>query len=478
MNEGATFCKECGTSVTNQSARAASPPTPPAKPMNPKTKKLVLAGVIFLGVLIGGYKIGENLTSKDRIIEKVETVLIEKDKDKLADLLVSTDKKLKVDKDSLEGLMKYLNENPDKVQEIVETLKEQSKYYDKIKNNSKSSQQYIEDTMSSGLFNLHRNGKTLFYDKYEITIKPTYLSLSTNYQNTILMVNGKEVAKANQPDYSKTVGPFLPGYYTVEAKLKNDFVTLKNKEEILVGEEDKQEVNLYLDGEEVTIYSDIEDDSISGKVLLNGKELKINPFALEPFGPVVTDGSLSMQVIANLPWGEMKSGEFVIDDESIEFDLAGDETFQQTIMDTLVTNAREWIVAYTSGDATKMTTNSLENTQRLAESISSAKEDGTYFKGTYNGTSFDLDSLSLYKEDDQWRASIDVTEFYNSDFYYAEETPELTESTQDWTYYLVYDEEKKNWFVDDNEEHWGLDEENLVEHVEESPKQYTSVWAN
>ncbi|WP_462410835.1 zinc ribbon domain-containing protein [Neobacillus sp. Marseille-QA0830] len=479
LASGTAFCKECGKPVERE---ANIPPSAPksGQPMNPRTKKLLIAGVVVLGVLFGGYKAGENLTSKDRKIEKVETALIEKDQDKLASLLVSTDKKLEIDQDSLKGLMKFLEENPDRVQDIVETLKSQSKYYDSVKSDSKNSQSYIEETMDSGLFNLRKNGKTLFYDKYEITIKPVYMSLATNYEKTELKVNGKKVATANKNNFSKTVGPFVPGYYTVEASLKNDYVTLKNKQNVLLTGGDKQEVDAYLEGKDVTLYSDIDDSGLKGKVLLNGKELKVNPFSEQSFGPILTDGSLKLQVVAQLPWGETKSNEIKIDDTEVEFDLSQDKNLQKSITDTLVLNAQEWMQAYTSGDMSKFTTQTADQNEEMQSEIDSAKESGRLFQGKYLGTTFDLDSLSLYQDDDQWKVRVNAEEYYNSDYYNAGETPELSDDSVDWTYYLVYDPDKKKWLVEDHSNSYGFDEdsENLYESKEENPKQYTTAWAN
>lgn len=480
LTQDAIFCKECGTPVVAkaQSTLPANSPKP-SQPMNPKTKKLLIAGVVCLGVLFGGYKIGESLTDKDRKIEKLQTALIEKDSDAIANILVSTDKKLKVDKDSLKGLMKYLDKNPDVAEDVVATLKEQSMYYDTVKSSSKISQEHMEENVDTGLFNLRKTGKTLFYDKYEIMIKPVYISLYTNYQDTVLKVNGKKVATSDTVDYDKTVGPYLPGIYSVEAELKNDFVTLKDKQEVFLSGVDTQDVGLYLEGEDVTLYSDYSDAEIEGKVLIDGKEVKVNPFAEESFGPVTTDGSLSVQVAAALPWGEMKSEEITIDDYELEFDLAFDEALQQKIMDTIVLNAQEWVVAYTSADTSKLTTVTSDYIDRYADNYSTEdKSSDSFYQVEYLGTNFDLDSFNLYYDDEQWRVSVDVQELYNSDYYNSGETPELAETAAEWTYKLVYDEQKKKWLIDSYSDSYGFYAENTKEHKEASPSLHTSKWGN
>ncbi|WP_316569187.1 TcaA 3rd/4th domain-containing protein [Neobacillus sp. YIM B06451] len=473
------FCKECGTpsaaAATNNPEKTA--PQQPSKPMNPKTKKFIIAGAVCGALFFGAFKTGEAMTSKERKIEKFETALIDKDKDELADLLVSTDKKLKIDAKSLNGLVKYLDDNPDSVSTFIQTLKDQAAYYDKVKSDSESADQYIKDTMPRGLFNLEKGKGSFLFDDYNITIKPTYVTLSTNYEDTVLKVNGKKVATADSPNYSKMVGPYVPGVYTVEAILKNDYVTLQDKREVHLLNPETHEIDMYLEGHNIRLNSDYVDTGLTGKTLLNGKEISVNPFTDATFGPVVTDGSLRIQAIGNFPWGETKSDEIAVDGDWITFDFTKDDAFQKSIIDTVVLNAREWIQAYTAGDANIMTTYTPEKRDELASEIARDKEYGRLFTGTFLGTTVDLDSFRLSHDGDNWIANVKVKETYSSDYYYGEEEPELSEEIEHWNYKLVYDETAKKWTVADYSNAWGYSEENAKEFKETDPKRYTTAWS-
>lgn len=184
LEDSARFCKECGTTIGSQNQQQQSmshSQTPVAKqPMSKKKKRLLLAAVIAVVVLFGAYKIGEALTSKDRLIDKFENALIEKDNAKVAGLLSSTDKKLEIDKDSVKGFMKYLNKNPDLAKEIVSDLRAQSSLIDKTagKNAKSLYEGFFEDMAGNDLVNLKKDGKFLFYDNYKLDIQSVYLALN------------------------------------------------------------------------------------------------------------------------------------------------------------------------------------------------------------------------------------------------------------------------------------------------------------
>ncbi|CEG29119.1 zinc ribbon domain-containing protein [Bacillus sp. B-jedd] len=477
LSSGTKFCKECGTPAPIAALnKSAANPKQPSKPLSPKVKKLLIAGILLVGLFFGAYKTGEALTGKERKIEKFETALIEKNQKELANVLVSTDKKLKINSDSLNGLMRYLDENPDEISNIVNTLKEQAKYYNSVKSDSQLGQQYSEGAMPRGIINLEKGEGSFPYDEFYISIQPIYMSLSTNYKDTILMVNGQKISTADTNDFSKKVGPYVPGIYTVEANLKNDYVTLKNKQEIYLMGSETQQVNLYLEGEEITLDSNYTDSGITGKTLLNGKDIGVDPFSGASFGPVVTDGSLLIQAIGNFPWGETNSAEIAIEDNWVEFNFAQDDAFQKSIIDTVVLHAQERIQAYTAGDATKMSTATAEQKEKLASEILSDKENGRFFTGSYLGSTFNLDSFEFSHDDEQWIASVSVKETYNSDYYYEGDKPELSEDIHFLSYDLVFDEEMKKWLVSDSSSSWGFNEKNVKEIKETEPKQYTTAW--
>lgn len=482
LSEGARFCKQCGAPVEEIKQTANTSPsltnqTVPRTSMSKSQKRMLAIAGIALAVLLAGYKTGEALTSKDRLIKRFETALVEKDEEAVADLLTSNDPKLKIDEKSVKGFMKYLEQHPEEVHSIIQTLKMQSKFMEETEDNRVPTEGYIDYT--EGIVNLEKDGKILFYDKYELNIEPVYLTISTNYKDTKIYMDGKEIGKSDTPNYEKTFGPYVPGIYTLQAKLKNDFIDLVKIEEVsLVESGEKVNVNLDLDGQDVTLDFGLEEEKdIKAELLINRKNVGINPFKESTFGPVLTDGSMTLSVEAEMPWGKIKTKEIPIDSDYIEVNLGSDENFQKNIMDLIVKHMREMMVAYTSGDPNKLTTATQNYKEMLQQSIEEDKEYGNFYKGKYLGTTFDLDSFNLEYEDGEWVLYVNTRSKFFEDIFYEGETPELEEGEEDNTVKLVYDDATKSWIVDDMYESSDFNTENIKEVKEENPQEYVSSWA-
>jgi uncharacterized membrane protein YvbJ len=490
LSQEARFCKECGTPIREikQSTNQEDNVTPNVslnsinQTVNPvpmsKTKKrmLAIAGIAAV-ILFGGYKIGEALTSKDRLIERFETALIEKDEEAVAQLLSSNDPKLKINKTMVKSFMKYLEGNPEEVNGIIQTLKAQSRFMEETKNNNNFAV-LTEEYVNDGLVNLEKDGKILFYDKYELNIEPVYLTIGTNYKGTKLYVNGKEIGQSNKSNYEKTFGPYLPGIYKLEAKLKTDYVELTRTEEIpLVDVGMKEYVSLDLEAEDVTVDLGLEEgNNTEAKLLINGKDVGVNLLEEHTFGPVLTDGSMKLSVEATLPWGKIKTKEVAIDSDYVEVNLGSDENFQNSIMDLIVKHTREVMAAYTSGDPNKLTTATGDYKQIVQENIDRIKEYGEFYKGKYLGTAFDLDSFNVYFEDGKWKVDVNTRAKYFEDTFFEGEAPELEENEYDNTVTLVYSDSAKSWLVDYIGGTYDFDSENIKEIKEENPQEYVTSW--
>lgn len=482
LKEGAQFCGECGTSFSSSqkqdlSTRVTNSIKP--KPMDKKTKRILAAAGAALLILFGGYKAGEALTSQNRLIEKFEQALLEKDEKAISKLLTSNDKKLEINEKSVSGFIAYIEKNPDSIEEIIQGLESQAKLLEQQNSANKDEiQAMAEGFFSNNMANLEKDGKILFYDKYEINIPSVYLNLSTNYKDTELFVNGRKVGKSSSGDFEKTYGPYLPGIYKIEAKLKTDFVELTTEDEVLLsGFDNKESIGLYLEGEDVTVYFDGDDTTrLKGKLFINGEDVGVNPFKEPAFGPVLTDGSMNLEVEAELPWGKIKTAKIPIDNNGIQINLANNEDVQKILMDTVVSGAKERLEAYTSGDIEKYSAASPSEKKSLQGEVDEAKEYDISFKGKYLGSAFDLNSFSIYPEEGKWKAQLSVNEKYQYDEYYADETPDLQNSEEYLSYTLVFDDKTEKWLIDSRYSAWSFNDEHIKEFKEKNPKEYATKW--
>ncbi|SMF92579.1 Uncharacterized membrane protein YvbJ [Paenibacillus uliginis N3/975] len=520
LSEQAQFCKECGASVRPADGEKKSQEALPEDEIDPqrqgcsslagaqsesavavsigttaglsreaevvaasvrmsrKQKIFILSGVLLLAALFGGYKVGEYFTSEERLIGRFEKALESKDHKAVAQLLTSKNKDLVIDEKSISGFMNYLGQHPGEQEEIINTLKEQTAAAEA---KSAEEAQLIDVFGNLGLnsiVNLEKSGKVLFYDNYTLTIDGVYISVETNYAGTVFTVNGQQAAVANTPDYKTKLGPYVPGLYQLEARFNNEFIDLQEAKEVqLLYPKESYSAYFGLDGEVVrwdTRFSEQAD--LKGRLYVNGKKVEVNPFDNPEFGPVTMDGSMTLAVEADFPWGTMKSAEVPIKDDYIDLDFTMQESFQKTIKDTIIKHAKENLDAFASGDAGKLTV-STDNYKAVFQNvIDQFKDSGYAYKANYVGTVFDIGSFDLDLRGGKWYLTLITKPLIEAATYVEGASPflEMQEAYSETG--LLYDENQGNWRVDFIANTWGFKTEDLQEYKEDKSVTYESTW--
>ncbi|WP_462410125.1 zinc ribbon domain-containing protein [Neobacillus sp. Marseille-QA0830] len=489
LNLHAKFCNGCGTPVEVTNADVDLPEntyhTPVTqkesrKPLSRKAKIAMIASGTALVVLFGGYQALSAFTSKDRLIDQFHTALIDNDAKKAASLLSSDDPKAKIDENSVKGLLKYYKENPDEINDLFQDLSMQAKLYDQNDNSpGQGLTDLASDFLNQDMIGLDKDSKLLFFNRYKLNVNTVYLNVSTNYKNTKLYVDGKKVGEAKSQDYQTTVGPFLPGIHEAKADLKSKFVDLKTKKEIkLINTGNKASVDLTLDGQDVTIdLGQSEGGSgrdYKGKLYINGKDVGINPFKNYTFGPVLTDGSMKLSVSAEMPWGKVKTEEVPIKGSEVSLSLVSDDSTRKDIMDQIVKYKQEELQALVNDDVTKFTTVTDDWKEDRAENIDEFVSSGSLYQGTFKAMKFDLNSFTTAYEEGLWKVTVNAEGTFNESTYETGETPELEDTTDDFTFTVVYDEKTKKWLVNHGKDTYSFNDKKIKEITVENPVQYTS----
>ncbi|WP_067729104.1 zinc ribbon domain-containing protein [Oceanobacillus damuensis] len=479
LQEKALFCKECGQPVNESTkiepavSKQDSAPVVPKQPMSKKTKMMWISiGAAFV-LLFGVHVLINSLLSKERLIDGFHTALIDQNAEDIAEYLTSSDKELKIDEKSVAGLLRYFKENPDVTNKVVTGLNEQSQLMDQ------PNFALAIDSGSYNLVQLQKDGKFLFYDRYKLAVDPVYLTIETNYKDTTLFVDDKEIATTDTAGFSQTFGPFLPGHHNVKAELKADFVDLERQEEILLMPEYGTEtIGLYLEADEVTVDMPAPESSEVAKLYINGNDVGINPLETPTFGPVLTDGSMTLSVEIELPWGTMKTEEQPIERDYVDVNLMNDE-LQTTLMDTVHKYNQEWSKALTSVDTGNLTSATKAMQENILEDATYNMENEQVLEMEFQGSAFDLDSIYLSNVEGIWTAGmdVDITGNFTS---YDIEYPEYAEDNTEWSYNyeLQYDEDSAVWLVSKQENGWGIGEENVKEYTVEEPVIHKSVWVD
>ena len=453
--KNALYCKHCGARVDEE--RASDPAAGYQRAMTRKRIIIMAAIAACLILLFAGYKTGEALTSKEKLISDFEAALDQKDAKKAAKLLQSSDVDLAVTEKNVKPLLDYLKEHPDEEKELISSLKSGAGH---------------------PLMTIEKKGRRFWiYDHYVLNTVPVYLTVKTNYKGTGLFVNGEKVITTEKENFEKKIGPFVPGIYEVKAKLKSGIADLEKAEKVTALQGDVK-VNADLDGHMAKLVFGEGYENLKGTLWINDQEMKINPFKGTEFGPVLTDGSMTAAVEAQFPWGKLKSEKTPIESGEIEVNLASDKEFMDEMMTTVVSHTKEAAKAFASGDVSGMTLAATSYQTSLKEVTDGLKSSSTYYKGTYLSTVFDLDSFRLYKEDGQWKTEVKGIEKHKSAYYDDYSAPELEENDSGYTYTLVYSESKKKWFVEKSDPEAVINIEHQKEIKNDNPKEYTSAWAS
>ncbi|MDG3072823.1 zinc ribbon domain-containing protein [Bacillus halotolerans] len=466
-NEGAKFCKECGTPIGGSSRQAnqetastAETRQAPRKPIPKKTIMLWSSIAAACVILFAAYKTGAYLTSKDRLVDKFEQAVNDEDKDQIATLLTPANDRLKLTKQNVKPFLTYLKDHPDKKDELFSSLR--------------------AETVQKDIVYAEKDGKSLLvFDHYDLKIAPVYFEVTSNYKNTDLYVNKEEAGSVKKADQAQTLGPYIPGEYTVSAKLKNDVVDLVKKEDIQAVGDNSFRVDLSLEADNVTF--SLADDMKDGKgeLLINGKSIHKDPFKSVTYGPLLTDGSMTAAVEAEFPWGKTKTAGVPIDSKEMELTLIPDQDTQETIMNTIVKTTKQYSKALSDGNTAQMAEASASWKAEVKDNVDSMKNTDSYLKDKYLETDFDLDTFALsQKNDGTWQAAVKGKELHQSANYNDYTKPEMSDESPSYEYLLSYDKKQKKWMFEDAESTFDSAGTNIKKIKNDHAETYTSAWAD
>ncbi|MED4856876.1 zinc ribbon domain-containing protein [Bacillus atrophaeus] len=466
-NEGAKFCKECGTPIGGSSIQANKETAStvetrqaPRKPIPKKTIILWSSIAAACVILFAAYKTGAYLNSKDRLVDKFEQAVNNEDKDQIASLLTPVNDKLKLTKNNVKPFLAYLKDHPDKKNELFASLR--------------------DETAQKEIVYAEKDGKSLLvFDHYDLKIAPVYFEVTSNYKNTDLYVNKEDAGSVKKADQAQTLGPYIPGEYTVSAKLKNDVVDLVKKEEIQAVGDNSFRVDLSLEADDVTfsLADDIKDGK--GELLINGKSIHKDPFKSVTYGPLLTDGSMTAAVEAEFPWGKTKTAGVPIDSKEMELTLIPDQDTQETIMNTIVKTTKQYSKALSDGNTAQMTEASASWKAEVKDNVDSMKNTESYLKDKYLETDFDLDTFALsQKNDGTWQAAVTGKELHQSANYNDYTKPEMSDDSPSYEYLLSYDKKQKKWTFEDAESTFDSAGTNIKKIKNDNAETYASAWAD
>lgn len=473
------FCEKCGAPSPVSKAEA-KPSTPklaaapkPKKEVDEKTQKqrkiLAIIALVILVLGFGAYKVGESMTSRERIIDNFISAIAEKDPVEIAKFIKPSGPGMEVNEGTLKPLIDYMDENPSYLHKLTESIREQSENFGKSTDNDKKDRPAMSKNEDSNIISLKKKGKKfLLYDNYQLEIKPFFIKVSTNYKDAVIFLNGKQVDVSDSENFTKEIGPLLPGLYTLKSVYTGEYTTIESEQkvELIVKKysEDSKIVSTRLDLNAKYIY--INTNNYDANVVVNGKDIGLTAQEVNENGLGPVDDTTIIQLSKEFPWGNILTDEITAEGSSqLKITMT---PINNEVKDQIMGALNKFNVDAVNANEQRNAELVVNATANKMDSIRNSIENLFYYekmyKGFYQRAAFDLDSLRIYTENDIYKAKITVSEDYLSAYYYeSEEIPELEESTLIWEYTLFYDITGKRWLINDNYRKYSFSDNNIKE---------------
>lgn len=460
MKENATFCPNCGTKTTQAAngrdqnqileneqtetlhkTKSSPKRQPSRRPVSKQTKIIVSAAAAFIILLIGSYFVGDSIYSKANTADAFQDAVKEQDTDRLGTLLYSDDSNLEIDEAKLESFIDYLEEYPSYQSDLVQSISQQAKADDSNESNSAN-----EDSH----FQISKNGKKwLVFDNYQIEVTPVYFTLATDYEDTELYMNDEKVATADNDEYTKQAGPFLTGIYNAGAELTNDYAELENEQTIELndGMTEDNVVDLTLDAGYTSVESD---EGMEGTLIVNEADTDLRLGDDTDIGPIPLDGSVSLQIEHDFPWGEETSKEIPIEESSIYIDeYPVSEELKDTLTETTNKYVEQDAEAYNAMNADKLENVSDDLHSDISDDIERLKDRDDNRQIKPEEVVYDLDSFGISQDDNTYYANVDTIISSQEDTYDSDDDADLQDSEDNYSFSFVYDDDEDEWVVDE-----------------------------
>ncbi|MFC5531485.1 zinc ribbon domain-containing protein [Cohnella yongneupensis] len=415
----------------------------PRKPLSKAAIISIISGVVVILLVVGAYFLGKYMTDEDRLITKFEKMATEGDGEKLYKLLSASNEDIKLDQKTADAMAAYLKDNEDVVQDLVEELRSEatdlkSGDVETFSTEDDAPFVYLEKKVKK---------KWLLYNDYELKVKRYMIPVSSNFEGAQIVVNGEQAAGVEADGSAVEVGPLLPGNYEVKVVYEGEYTTLENKQNVSLFPmaEYDDEVLLDLQGDYVYVYS----DNASAEIYINGKDIGLKADGNQEIGPIAMDGSNTMYVQAEYPWGSVKSEEQPVSSEEMSFHIDPlTDDVKEAIMTSSNDFVKNWMQATQEKNPALATNLNDYMLERMNNNLSSLEYYSEVYIGELTRMTYDLDSFQLYANgNDSYTASVKVREETNEATASMESDYELAPVTSDIQYLLEY--QNGSWIITD-----------------------------
>lgn len=446
------------TEAEIQVSASATKATDPlvTKPKRKNIKLWLIPTSIVVGILLIGYAIYSYLdhkTSLNNTILQFEQAVINEDIPLLLTLLESGHEDMELDEKSVKQFVEFLNDDPSVMDNIMDYL---------------FIQMDSGRTRADAVVSVHTSGKQyLLFDRYVFQVKPMYVNFVSNYANTDYYLGDKKVATSKEADEEVIAGPFLPGKYEFKAKHEGEYVVLEQKKTETLYYSPTQFISFWFEGDYVYLYA--YQDNVN--IILNGEDIgvKVSDLDLGKFGPLLLDGSTTIAIEYEYPWGKERSEELTLEAEhknSTITDILNENKNYQTredIMTAINEFSLSWTDAISKYDANLIKHISDENRSSIAMEFDTISMSGLEITSRLIRNVYNLDSFYFSEYNNEYTAEIQVETTMTHTYRIAGELPHTEEQVSIFTYSLTYDVELGEWIITHEWENFSFNATNTEE---------------
>lgn len=437
-SEKDNVCVDCGKrfeQASDDSTKTVVKTASPKKPVPFKTK--LIAGVVFalLVSVFGFYSWGTKAASSDTTVSKFFEALRAEDAESLAKYVILSNQEEMSVSEATAFIELYKGLGPDEL-----------------------------DSMAT----LVKTGKIAgVFDTHKIMLTAQKLTYEFPYPGLELSLNEELIPSVQTDDGYYTFSGVAAGNYEAEflyddgeTSFQYPFnLTVENQDDSAYETEIWEEIPL---GTTIFTVNVFEQTPVyESKVLINDQELALNEFGqTEEAGPFLLDGSSTAKAVVDFPWGSVESEETAIDGESINIQIPGfGEELEKHLIERYALFVEERIQALATHDSSVYTTLNEGLLKNAKSEVADMKEYGSFFKGSVEEIDFAENFIILMHEQDSILmegAAILNGAHYNND-YPSEDIPEVEEIGKRFQVTFSYDENLKEWFVENFDEIAGYD---------------------
>ncbi|MEH7254442.1 hypothetical protein V7111_20225 [Neobacillus niacini] len=335
LSTGQTFCTKCGAKVTELSGKATHAPikeTPVLKekeekreghnPVVVKEKMQLpwkLISIVVIGIaIIAGLGAGHVHMIKQadpmKVIEKFDVAVQGENANALAEMMNEGQNDYHVSEEAAASYIEYLTKEKEDYLSLLEDLNFQTPY--------REGAEPVKDSNGNHMFKLEKKAekKWFLYNQYQIVFYPTELKISSNLDGATVWLNGEELEEKTEQNSFIKAGYLFPGEHVLKARFEGEYTDFQYEGSIDFSLAENNQLEAFIEFESTTVkLSSNYEDAI---LFVNGKSTGKEIGDVSTFGPIPTDGSVSLHAERNHNGKTVKSEPIAIyEDSSIRFRL-------------------------------------------------------------------------------------------------------------------------------------------------------------